>query len=266
MISVITVTYNSADVLQQFWSAPGAERTGYEWIVVDNASVDGSAEVAEALGARVIRLDRNLGFSAANNIGASASAADVLMFCNPDVAVDAAGVEALAARVRADDGIWAPQLVNADGSPQENGRGFPFLWSKVKHLLRIDDPAYARVAEPDQVRDVVWVMGAAVAVARRTFHAIGGWDAGFFIYYEDADICLRALAAGYRVRVDGSIRWIHGWARETGRGFSLRAWRFEVRAASRFYRKHPRYIPGFGRADGSFRPAGAAALEAGALR
>lgn len=245
MIAVITVTYNSADVLRRFWGTAGREdRSGYEWIVVDNASVDGSAEVAEELGARVIRLDRNVGFSAANNVGASSSTADVLIFCNPDVSVDDAGIEALATRVRSDGGLWAPQLINADGTAQENGRGGPFVWSKVKHLLRIDDPAYARVAAPGQVREVVWVMGAAVAMAAVTFETLEGWDDGFFIYYEDADMCLRARAAGRQVRVDGAIRWTHGWARETGRGFSVRAWRFEIRAAARFYRKHPRYLFG----------------------
>lgn len=244
-VAVITVTYNSAETLRRFWST--AEPRDYEWIVVDNASQDGSADIALGLGAKVVALESNLGFSAGNNAGVRETDAELLIFCNPDVAVSSLGVRELAARATALGGVVAPQLLNTDGTPQENGRGAPLVLSKVKHLLRIPDPAYTRTAEPGELIDVVWVMGAAMAIRRSDFTALGGWDEGFFIYYEDADICLRAADAGMTVKVDGSVRWVHGWARETGRGFSWRAWKFELKAAWRFYRKHPDCVLGIGR-------------------
>lgn len=236
-IGLVTVTYNSADALEQFWARSDAGT--YRRVVVDNASRDRSVSVAEGRAARVLVLARNVGFSAANNLGARECDEDVLVFCNPDVTVTEDGIEALAAEAWEHGGIVAPQLLNPDGSPQENGRGTPYPSRKIRHLLRLEDKRYGLVAGVDEVIDVVWVMGAALAVRRADFEALGGWDSGFFVYYEDADLCLRAHEAGMSVRVDGRVRWVHGWARATGRGVSWRAWRYELASAARFYRKHP---------------------------
>ena len=59
------------------------------------------------------------------------------------------------------------------------------------------------------IEQVVWVMGAALFASRSTFENIGGWDPGFFIYYEDSDICLRALQQGVLTFVDGDVRFVH---------------------------------------------------------
>jgi N-acetylglucosaminyl-diphospho-decaprenol L-rhamnosyltransferase len=75
--SVVTVTYNSAAILRHCWYEAAKP---FEWIVVDNGSQDDSADVAEELGARVVRLAANVGFSAANNIGARHSSAPYLFF------------------------------------------------------------------------------------------------------------------------------------------------------------------------------------------
>jgi N-acetylglucosaminyl-diphospho-decaprenol L-rhamnosyltransferase len=90
-------------------------------------------------------------------------------------------------------------------------------------------------------------MGAAIAITRRAFDALAGWDDGFFVYYEDADLGVRAWQQGLSVRVDGDVRWRHGWGRETGRGFSANAWRLELASAWRFYRKHPYCLVPVGR-------------------
>ncbi len=236
-VSLITVSYNSARDLERFWA--GQQFVPYRWTVVDNGSSDDSREVASRLGAQVVELGSNRGFSAANNVGAAVTDAEVLIFCNPDVTVTPDGVATLADQVRRYGGIVAPQLVNADGSPQENGRGTPYPTRKLRHLMRLRDDRYLRFAGPGELIQVVWVMGAALAITRADFDALGGWDSGFFVYYEDADLGLRAWEHGMGVRVDGDVRWRHGWGRQTGRGFSARAWQLELSAARRFYRKHP---------------------------
>lgn len=236
-VSLITVSYNSARTLERFWD--GRPFAPYQWTVVDNSSSDDSSEVARRLGARVVELDSNRGFSAANNVGVSATGAEVLIFCNPDVTVTPDGIATLADQVRRHGGIVAPQLVNADGSLQENGRGIPYLHRKVGHLLGRDDPGYMKLANASDVIDVAWVMGAALAMTRADFLRIGGWDPGYFLYYEDHDLGLRMRSAGLPVRVNGGVRWVHGWRRETKRNITVAAWRNEIRSAARFYRKHP---------------------------
>jgi N-acetylglucosaminyl-diphospho-decaprenol L-rhamnosyltransferase len=236
-VSLITVTYNSARTLERFWA--GRPFHPYAWTVVDNGSSDGSADVARRLGAQVVELGTNRGFSAANNVGVSVTESEVVLFCNPDVTVTADGIAALAARARRHGGIVAPQLVNVDGTLQENGRGIPYLHRKVGHLLGRDSPGYVKRAGASQVIDVAWVMGAALAMTRADFLRTGGWDPAYFLYYEDHDLGLRARAMGLPVRVDGGVRWLHGWRRETRRDITARAWRNELRSAARFYGTHP---------------------------
>ena len=240
--AIVTVSYNSASDLSTFWRH--ARDLDANWIVVDNGSTDASADVAEGLGAMVIRLGRNVGFSRANNIGARASDADVILFANPDVEVSADGLEVLARLVRQSHAVVAPQLLNADGTAQENGRQAPFLYRKLLHFsgAAASRESYEVVVPVGVVRDVAWVIGAAVMFPRGVFDAIGGWDDRFFVYYEDSDICLRARRAGYSVRITGNVRWVHGWARETRRGINLRAWRLEAASALKFYSRYPRLL------------------------
>lgn len=212
-----------------------------EWIVVDNASADNSRVAALALGAAVLALPRNKGFGGANNVGVAAARGDVLIFCNPDVAIDVEGVRALAERVRNHGGLWSPQLINVDGTQQENGRGVPSPLRKLRHMFSAShnsNDGYVRTARDGEIRNVIWTMGAAIAMSRDSFVALNGWDDAFFIYYEDSDICLRARKLGLATWLDGGVKWRHGWARETKNGVSLASWRHEIRSAFRFYRRH----------------------------
>ncbi|CAN5330186.1 N/A [soil metagenome] len=236
--TLVTVTFNNEPELAHFWSEFDKS---FEWIVVDNNSSDDSVDIARELGARVITLDKNVGFSAANNIGVQAASGDTFIFCNPDVSVTSEGIAELSRIVEATGAVVGPQLLHPDGTLQENGRGAPYPHRKVQHMRASHGKAserYLRVAERGQLIDVVWLMGAAIAISRETFQRIGGWDEGFFIYYEDADICIRAWNDGTPVRLHGDVRWTHGWARETAGSFSWAAWKHEVRSASRFYRIH----------------------------
>lgn len=239
-VALITVTYNSADVLKSHWTGVGLP-ADIEWIVVDNASTDGSADVARKLGARVLHLPRNVGFSAANNVGAAATHAEVFVFVNPDVSVVVDSIAALARRAAESHCIVAPQLVNADGSPQENGRTEPYFYRKIQHFFgsRGSSKSYEVIAPPGQLVETSWVIGAALAMSRTVFEMLSGWDSKFFVYYEDSDLGMRARSIGVRTYVDGDVRWNHAWARATRRSFSWFAWRLEIRSATRFYTRYP---------------------------
>lgn len=235
---LITVTHNSSDDLSRHWGS--TDRTS-RWIVADNASSDDSAEVARALGADVIRMPSNVGFSGANNRGAAESNEDCLIFVNPDVTVSQAGIDELTRIATERNALVAPQLLNADGTSQENGRNAPYLYRKFLHFFgsSASQDHYEVFAGAGELKPITWAIGAAIAIPRSIFDELGGWDAGFFIYYEDSDICLRARAAGHEVLLAGSVRWTHGWARATRRRFSWEAWKFEFVSAARFYRRYP---------------------------
>lgn len=240
--SVVTVTYNSAEKLKEAWASFSPSDYA-EWIVVDNCSHDGSADVAEALGAsRVIRLPENRGFGAANNVGVRHSGGDLLFFANPDLFLTQSVLEDLEQQVGEGGKIVAPQLASSNGELQPNGRGNPTLVGKIVNRVfpgRFGD--YYRYAAPGHVMQVRFAIGAALSLSKSDFNRIGGWDEAFFVYYEDSDLCLRADKLGIPTVVDGNVKCCHLWARETA-NISLGAWKNELRSGWTFYRRYPRLI------------------------
>lgn len=238
---IVTVAYNSSADLRAHWGAVTLP-DGVRWTVVDNASADGSAELARELGAEVIALGKNVGFGAANNVGARSVGADYVVFANPDVRVDFSTLSSFEETFRRrPDIVLAPQLLNPDGSLQPSGRSFPTLVSKL--MNRLPDSAqreYQITAHEGEQRYVSWLIGAAVVMTKDTYRLLP-WDERFFVYYEDSDLGLRAWKAGHRVVLDGRTRWVHAWARETA-GFNARAWKLEVASMTKFYSRYPHLL------------------------
>jgi N-acetylglucosaminyl-diphospho-decaprenol L-rhamnosyltransferase len=236
--TLITVTFNSAATLASCWSDQRPE--GVRWLVVDNASTDNSAEVAKEFGARVIELTKNVGFSAANNVGLQQVSTRYVAFVNPDVVVDYASLGILQNLIDKHNALVGPQLINEDGSLQASARGLPFLVDKLAHrgvtLPGADQRQYLPRIEGSQY--VAWTMGAALCGSAETFRALGGWDAGYFLYYEDHDMGLKAWRANVPVIATSAVHWRHAWARET-KSFKLKPWMREFASARRFYARYP---------------------------
>lgn len=239
--SLITVTYNSREALERFWRDREAD-AHTEWIVVDNCSTDGSAAIAEELGARVIRLPKNVGFSAANNRGLAEARGSFIGFVNPDVRITTAAIDLLEAIARETGAIVGPQLLHPDGTVQPNGRGFPLLTAKVRNRLKGDDARYLLTSDRPEPIPVVWLMGAAVFGTRSAVERVGGWDSRYFIYYEDSDIGLRAWRAGVQVLLAPGVTATHGWARETSGRFRWMPWYREIASMTKFYSRYPEML------------------------
>ncbi|HVZ29496.1 MAG TPA: glycosyltransferase, partial [Asticcacaulis sp.] len=114
-VTAIVVTFNSERVI---WDCIAEIATrGMGRIVVDNASTDGTADLAERQGAVVIRNKENLGYGKANNIGVQAADTEFVLICNPDVTVHANMIWGLMRAVEdyPDAGIWAPRVFQPDG-------------------------------------------------------------------------------------------------------------------------------------------------------
>jgi GT2 family glycosyltransferase len=217
-------------------------------VVVDNASTDGSADglaLPEAALA-VVRNPANHGFARACNQGAAAAAGAYLLFLNPDARVEIGSVETLARALdeEAAVGIVGPRTLNEDGTPQVSfgpALGLVAEWRQRRLVrgVRRRDPAVLRRVEGMSATpsDPDWVSGSCLMMRRRAFEQVGGFDEAFFLYEEDVDLCVRARAAGWRVRYEPRAVVRHDLGRSMAR-LAARARLEYHRSHLRYYRKH----------------------------
>jgi N-acetylglucosaminyl-diphospho-decaprenol L-rhamnosyltransferase len=187
-VTAIVVAFDSAHALPDCLGALGRE--GVPAVVVDNASQDGSADVAERLGARVIRNPRNEGYGRANNRGAAVADGDFLLIVNPDIVLDPDAVAALlaAAARYPDAGLLAPRIVEPDGR----------VFFQPRSLLSpyLPNPG-GRLSLPEGDVCAPFLSGACFLIRRALFLELGGFDPNIFLFYEDDDLCRRVADAGH---------------------------------------------------------------------
>lgn len=222
LLSVVIVSWNVRDDLREclqsllgtgdLGSGTGKQLSEIEVIVVDNASMDGTAETVrrEFPQVKLIVNDENLGYTKANNIGIRQSRGKYILLLNPDTVVKPNALQALieCAEAHPDAGIIGAKLLNPDGSIQRSARSFPDIGAGLfrnTFLGRLfpNNPFVRRYLltdfSYDEVREVDWVSGAAMLVRRELFERIGLLDERFWAYCEDVDLCWRAWQAGFKV-------------------------------------------------------------------
>jgi N-acetylglucosaminyl-diphospho-decaprenol L-rhamnosyltransferase len=212
-VHIVIVNWNTGhylrECLESIVPARRDDLTIARVTVVDNDSSDGSATGLEdvPLPLEMIRNRRNLGFAAACNQGAAGSTADYLLFLNPDTRLLDGTLTTVARFMDGEDsrgiGICGAQMVDARGGLGLSCARFPTLrvfFGKMTGLDRVLPRLFPRhhltAAEISQSRLVDQVIGAFYFVRRELFTRLGGFDARYFIYYEEVDFALRARRDG----------------------------------------------------------------------
>lgn len=212
MVSVIIVSWQVRDLLEKTIRSlfRTQQDVGFEVIVVDNASGDGTPEMVRKKFPRVrmIANHRNRGFAAACNQGARVAAGKYLLFLNDDTEVFDHTLDACAHYLAAHEsvGVLGCTIVNKDGSVQPSVRRLPTTCDQAAVLLKLHHffpgllkrylwPGfdYAKTQKVEQV------MGAFFMVPQKAFERMGGFDERFFIWFEEVDFCARAPAFEYEV-------------------------------------------------------------------
>ena len=230
-IAVITVSFGSETVLPGFLESIAETGDGrVVRIVVDNRP-DGTSMIADISarhGAQYLRADRNLGYGGAVNAAAAGLPSSVrwILVSNPDVVLHPGAIERLVATGESDERIGAvgPALLTADGHTYPSARSVPSLRTGVGHALFAnlwtDNPwtrAYRRDADTaSTAREAGWLSGACVLVRRTVFDMLGGFDEGYFMYFEDVDLGYRIGLAGFLNIYDPSAVAVHVGAHSTG--------------------------------------------------
>jgi len=175
------------------------EEGSFEVIVVDNDSRDGSVESIKEQypNVNVIAQQQNLGFGKANNIGVNASTGEYLFFANNDTIFTEDLVSPLSLFLKENPscGAVGPLLVNVDGTYQHSYGYFP----SIKNEWRVRKETKVIKSIPTNLipKQVDWVSFAAVMILRNAFTQISGFDEHYFMYFEDADVCMRLKEIGY---------------------------------------------------------------------
>lgn len=225
-VSVLVVSYNTCQLTLECLRSVFGEttRTPFELIVVDNCSEDGSADAVEAeFGGRVrlVRSERNLGFAAANNEGAKLARGGLLLLLNPDTVVLDGAIDRLVAFAgeHAWARVWGGRTVFADGSLNAASCwGKISLWSLWCQAVGLwtafpQSPLFNPEGmggwNRDSEREVDIVSGCFLLIERRLWDELGGFDPAFFMYGEDADLCLRARRLGSRPLICPGATIVH---------------------------------------------------------
>ncbi|MEA2210286.1 MAG: hypothetical protein QOF83_234 [Solirubrobacteraceae bacterium] len=215
-LAVVVVTHNSAadlpgllDNLREQLAA------GDELVVVDNQSVDGTADVARRHPAQPTVLDTgaNLGYGGGCHAGARTTAAPLLLFINPDSRLEPdclAHLRAASARFPEWHAWQAAVLLPGDRINTDGG---------VVHYLGMGwagDCGKPVSDMPASPREVAFPSGAAMVVRRSRWDALGGFERSYFMYCEDLDLGLRIWLSGGAVGMVPQARMVHSYDFDKG--------------------------------------------------
>ncbi len=203
-VRVVCVTYRPGPELDDFAASLDAD---VELVVVDNGDDHAVARrVAERHGGSLLVPGSNVGYGAAANFGAMDATQPWLVVANPDIVWHPGALAALldAGDRHPEAGALGPALLNPDGSRYPSARALPSLRQGVGHALfaRIwpTNPwtrAYQGAGAADEERAAGWLSGACLLLRREAFEQVGGFDEGYFMFFEDMDLGARLAAAGW---------------------------------------------------------------------
>jgi GT2 family glycosyltransferase len=206
-VSIVVVSFNDeTDLPVVLRSAIDQRGVEGEVVVVDNASADGSREIAARLGARVIAMKSNAGFAAAMNAGIEATTGRYVLALNPDCRLDPDFASVLTRRLddRPDVGSASGRLYRAQG-PELRATD---LLDSTGIFFTVSGRHFDRASgQPAESRDLVeeeiaGTSGAAGFYRRAALEdakiSTGYFDSDFFLYREDADLAWRLSNLGWK--------------------------------------------------------------------
>jgi N-acetylglucosaminyl-diphospho-decaprenol L-rhamnosyltransferase len=224
-LTVIIVSFNTRDLtikaLETLYQNAGDVRMRV--IVWDNASTDSSADAIAAAfpETELVRFPDNLGFAVANNKAAELVQSEWMLLLNPDTETHPFAVENLLrfAKARPEAGIVGGRTVFPDGSLNPascwnkitlwslfaNATGLSSLFSRSNFF----NPEGIGGWERDSVRKVDIVVGCFLMISTKLWRELDGFNPKYFMYGEEADLCLRAASMGYQPMIVPDAQIMH---------------------------------------------------------
>lgn len=218
-LSIIIGNYNTYKLTKECIESIYKYRPkcGFEVIVVDDASPDGSGlklkslekeykkGIAKTAGRKLIVLQnlKNLGYVRTNNKGLLKSKGEYKLLLNSDTKVKENAIDNLLefAEKQQDAGVVGSRLINKDGSIQESCFDFPTIWNVINYKK------FAPQVDIPQIVDVV--VGASFLITPKAYKQVGRLNEKYISYFEDFDYCREVNRIGLKTYYLPSSQVIH---------------------------------------------------------
>ncbi|MBI4321803.1 MAG: glycosyltransferase family 2 protein [Chloroflexi bacterium] len=249
-VSIIIVNWNAKGFLEGCLESLHRDscRATFEVLVIDNASEDGSAAMVALRfpHVKIIANGDNRGFAKANNQGILQSEGRHILLLNPDTVVFAGALDSMVDYLdnHCDVGAVGPRTIGPRGETLESFSFFPGPRLLLRGMAIIAVGSYYRDEKLKSLapRQVDWVGGACLLVRREALAEVGLLDEAFFMYWEEADLCLRLRQKRWKTYYLPEPKIIHYLGRSAAQadrvlihGILLQEW---ARSAERMLKKH----------------------------
>lgn len=182
LLTVITISYNSQNILTERLG-PLIRSAIFPVIIIDNASTDNSADILKKRfkKSNIKKLPQNIGYGRAANVAFKTVNTPYALLLNPDVNAsldDVTKLLEIALKDTSATAIWGPATKKKD------------ITGSAPHTID-------------------WLSGSAMLFDMNKLKRIGLFDNSFFLFYEETDLCMRARAKGYNIKLCGDLYFEH---------------------------------------------------------
>lgn len=192
-ISIIIVTWNTAQITKKCVDTINQYIPGQEIIVVDNGSQDNTVEILKKIkNVKLIENGANLGFAKANNIGLKSATSEYIVFMNSDIELIDDSILKMVNFLKSNSGIGiiGPKFLNPDLTPQASVFPPQTIFNAFKEFWLGQKNAYSKyIPQSNKPSEVSYISGGCIAVNKNYFQKIGKWNETYFFYFEDMDLC-----------------------------------------------------------------------------
>ncbi|MEG1862207.1 MAG: glycosyltransferase family 2 protein [Oscillospiraceae bacterium] len=243
-ISGSIVVYNKPeDAYKTVQSVLANTDEDFSLYIIDNDSAEGiNPMLREHFTANYIDLDKNIGFGKAHNMVLDKLDSKYHFIINPDILINEETISKLCCFMDSHQevSIACPKVLHPDGTIQYIAKQKPGLLSlisrrvHIKALKKLEDEYLMKYADQDKECEIDFCTGCFFVIRTEVFKKIGGFDPEYFLYFEDADITMKAKQLG-KAYYAPSASVVHFWHRETAS--SKRQFFLQVKSMFIYFKK-----------------------------
>ena len=189
-------------------------------LITQNIAEDAAYPFEPRVEVRINKAPR--GYGANHNAALTDATTPFVCVLNPDIRLQGNPFPAL---LRSFDdqstALSAPKIISPDGATEDSARQFPTFSSLAAKAFGKNDGTYS---DKTDLLNPDWLAGMFLLMRREAFAKVGGFDEGFYLYYEDVDLCWRLRRAGYQIVQDRTVVVTHDARRESRRSLRFAKW------------------------------------------